>query len=80
MHRFFQSLCERVGFSRAQPLRHGESRTIRTEVTVEREETTVQLGGVTFGPLDTCPMCGHKLAPGQARQARGRRAGGTGRV
>jgi hypothetical protein len=37
-------------------------------VTVEREEMTVRLGGgVTSGNLSACPVCGHKLAPGQAR-------------
>jgi hypothetical protein len=77
MHRLFQSFCELVGFSRAQTSRHGELHTIRTQVTVEREETTVQLGGATSGPLDACPMCGRKLAPGQTDQARGRLEGGA---
>jgi len=39
---------------------------------VEREEMTVRLGGVTSGPLDACPVCGHKLALRQADQARAR--------
>ena len=67
MQRLWQTVCERVGFSRAETGRHGESHTIRTEVTVEREEMTVRLGGgVTSATLDTCPVCGHKLTPGQA--------------
>jgi hypothetical protein len=72
MHRLLQTFCERAGFSRAETCRHGESHTIRTEVTVEREEMTVRLGGVTSGPLDACPVCGHKLALRQADQARAR--------
>ena len=80
MRRLFQTLCERVGFSRAETCRHGEGHTIRTEVTVEREEMTVRLGGVTYGTLDTCPVCGHKLAPGQAEQARLRLPGGAPKV
>jgi len=44
------------------------SRTVRTEVTVERQGTTVLAGNVAAG-FDTCPLCGSKLAPEQAEQA-----------
>jgi hypothetical protein len=66
MRQLFQSLCERLFYSRADTSQRGENHTIRTEVevTVEREVTTFQLGGVTSRSLDTCPMCGHRLAPG----------------
>ena len=47
----------------------GSSRTVRTEVTVERKDTTVLMGVVAAG-FDTCPLCGSKVAPDQAEQAR----------
>jgi hypothetical protein len=50
-------------------------RTVRTEVTVERQGTTVLVGNVAAG-FDTCPLCGNKLAPEQAEQARLRLRGG----
>jgi len=45
----------------------GTSRTVRTEVTVQREGMTVLVGGAGF---EICPLCGQKLAPAQAEQAR----------
>jgi hypothetical protein len=38
-------------------------------VTVERQGTTVMLSGAATG-FDTCPLCGSKLEPEQAEQAR----------
>jgi len=38
-------------------------------VTVERQSTAVFMGGAAVG-FDTCPLCGTKLAPEQAEQAR----------
>jgi hypothetical protein len=38
-------------------------------VTVEQHGTTVFLSGVAAG-FDICPLCGTKLAPEQAEQAR----------
>jgi hypothetical protein len=72
MHRLLQSLCERVGFSRAETSGRGASHTVRTEVTVERKETTVLVGGVTSGAFDTCPLCGQELAPAPAALVRDR--------
>jgi hypothetical protein len=72
MRRIIQSLCERVGFSRVLTTRLGESHTIRTEVTVEREEVTVQFGCAASGSRDACPMCGYRLVHGPANKARGR--------
>ena len=77
MHRLFQSLCERASFSRAETSGRDASHTVRTEVTVERKETTVLVGGVTSGAFDTCPLCGRPrptapdswpLAPGPRPQ------------
>jgi hypothetical protein len=72
MHRLFQSLRERVGFSRAETSGRGASHIVRTEVTVERKETTVLVGGVASGAFDTCPLCGQELAPAPAAQGRAR--------
>jgi hypothetical protein len=44
------------------------SHTIRTEVTVQRESTTLLVSGTTA--FDFCPLCGQQLAPAQAEQAR----------
>jgi hypothetical protein len=48
-------------------------RTIRTEVTTERQGTTVLLGNLATA-FDTCPICGSKLGskltPEPADQAR----------
>jgi hypothetical protein len=78
MHRLFQSLCERIGFSRAETSGRDASHTVRTEVTVERKETTVLVGGVTSGAFDSCPLCGQELAPAPAAQGRARLEGRPG--
>jgi hypothetical protein len=78
LHRLYRSLRERMRLFRAETSGHGASHTIRTEVTVERKETTVLVGGVTSGTLDTCPLCGHRLVPAQAAQVRARLEGGPG--
>jgi len=38
-------------------------------VTVERQGMTLLVGGAAAG-FDVCPLCGQKLAPAQAEQAR----------
>jgi len=78
MQRLFQSLRERAGFCRAETSGHGGSRTVRTDVTVEREETTVLVGGVSSWAFDTCPFCGHKIEPARAAQVRARLEGRPG--
>jgi hypothetical protein len=45
------------------------SRTVHTEVTVQREAVTLLVGDAAAG-FDVCPLCGTKLAPEQAEQAR----------
>ena len=45
------------------------SRTVRTEVTVERQGVTVLLDNAAKG-FDTCPLCGARLREAQAEQAR----------
>jgi hypothetical protein len=68
----YQWLSERASFFRSDPCGHGTTRSVRTEVTVERQGMTVLVGGGTTG-FDTCPLCGQKLAPAEAEQARLRR-------
>jgi hypothetical protein len=46
------------------------SRTIHTEMTVERQGVTVLMDGVPIADLGVCPVCGQKLnirGSGQAR-------------
>jgi hypothetical protein len=69
VNRLYQWLCERASFFRSETSDQGTSRTVRTEVTVEREAITLTVGGAAAG-LDICPLCGTKLAPAQAERAR----------
>jgi hypothetical protein len=62
----YQWLSRRARFFRPAP--SGVSRTVRTEIKVERRDMTLRVGGVTG--FDVCPFCGQKLAPGEAEQAR----------
>jgi len=61
-------MSQRASFFRSEASDRGTSRTIRTEVAVERQGMTL-LGGTATG-FDTCPLCGQKLAPAQAESAR----------
>ena len=69
MNRIYQWLSGRASFFRSDTSGHGTSRTVRTEVTVERQGMTLLVGGATAG-FDNCPLCGQKLAPAQAEQSR----------
>ena len=64
----YQWLTQRASFFRSD--RSGEStgRTVRTEVTVERQGTTLLVSSVAG--FDTCPLCGSKLVPEQAERVR----------
>jgi len=69
--RLYQWLSQRAsGFRSEQSTGNQASRTVRTEVTVERQGTTVILGDVGAAGFEICPLCGSKLAPEQAEQAR----------
>jgi hypothetical protein len=70
MNRLYQWLSGRASFFRSDPSDRGTSRTVRTEVTVERQGITLLVGGAAAGGFDVCPLCGQKLAPEQAGQAR----------
>ena len=64
MNRLYQWLSERASFFRSDKSDQVMRRTVRTEVTVEREGMTLMVGGAAAG-LDFCPLCGNKLAPPQ---------------
>jgi hypothetical protein len=44
------------------------TRVVHTDVTVERQGMTLLLSGVAAADLDTCPLCGQRLAPAQTAQ------------
>jgi len=69
MHKLYQRLSQRASFFRSDSSGGGTSRTVRTEVTVERQGMTLLVGAAAAG-FNTCPLCGQKLAPAQAEQAR----------
>jgi len=69
MNRLYQWLFERARVFRSDTSDRGTSRTVRTEVTVERQGMTLLVGGAAAG-FDNCPLCGQSLAPAQAEQAR----------
>jgi hypothetical protein len=68
--RIYQWLSRRASFFRSESSGDGTTRTVRTEVTVEQQGTTVLVGNAAGAGFDTCPLCGSKLAPEQAEQAR----------
>jgi uncharacterized Zn finger protein (UPF0148 family) len=68
MNRLYQWLSERARFFRSDTSDQGMRRTVRTEVTVEREGMTLMMGGTAAG-FDICPLCGNKLTPSQTEQA-----------
>jgi hypothetical protein len=64
----YQWLTRRASFFRSDTSSRGTSRTVCTEVTVERKGMTLLIGDAA--DFDHCPLCGQKLAPMQAKQAR----------
>ena len=69
MKRLYQWFSGRASFFRSGTPSHGATRTVRTEVTVQREGMTLLVGGVAAG-FENCPLCGQKLAPAEAEQAK----------
>jgi hypothetical protein len=69
MKRLYQWLSERASFFRVDAVGHGTSGTVRTETTVRREGMTLLVSSAAAS-LDICPLCGNKLVPTQAEQAR----------
>jgi hypothetical protein len=64
--RLYQWLAQRASFFRLAASGRGKSRTVRTEVTLERESITLSVNGTA---LDFCPMCGRKLLSPRAASA-----------
>ncbi len=69
MKRLYQWFSKRASLFRTGTPGQGATRTVRTEVTVQREGLTLLVGGVAAG-FGNCPLCGQELAPAQAEQAR----------
>jgi len=69
MKRLYQWFNKRASLFRSDTPSQGSTRTVWTEVTVQREGLTLLMGGAVEG-FDNCPLCGQKLAPAQAEQAR----------
>ena len=68
-NRLYQWLTQRASFFGFDSSDRGTSRTVRTEVTVQREGMTLLVGGVAAG-FENCPLCGQKLAPAEVEQAK----------
>lgn len=64
VYRLYQWLSRRARFSLSDSAIGGLSRTVRTEVTFERQETTLLVGSAP-ADLDHCPLCGQRLAVAQ---------------
>jgi len=67
--RLYQWLSKRASLIRSHASGRGTTRTVRTEVTVERQALTVLVGGAAAG-FDLCPLCGQQFGPAQTEQAR----------
>lgn len=70
VQKLYQRLFQRARFSRPGSSTSIVSRTVRTEVTVERQATTVLTGGIPATSFSTCTLCGQKLDQPQAEQTR----------
>jgi hypothetical protein len=69
MRRLYQWLSARTSFFRCDVAGYRAGSTVRTETTTVHREGILLLGNAVAG-LDTCPLCGNKLVPTQAEQAR----------
>ena len=69
MNRLYQWLSGQASFFRTETSSRGSSRTVRTEVTVERQGMTLLVGGAVAASFDICPLCGNKLTPAEAERA-----------
>jgi hypothetical protein len=64
VQKLYQRLIEWARFS-SRPSEPKVTRTVHSEVTVERQGIIVLIGGAVASGLDTCPLCGQKLAVSQ---------------
>jgi hypothetical protein len=76
MKRLYQWFNERASFFLSDTAGNGTSRTVRTEVTVQREAVTFMAGGAGSG-FDVCPLCGLEFASVPVEQASLRRPIGS---
>jgi hypothetical protein len=63
VQKLYQWICEQASFFRKEDVRPGPSRTVRTEVTVERNRAMFVLGDLTTAGMQACPLCGQSLEP-----------------
>lgn len=75
MRRVYQWLIEQASFFRCDAVGQNTTSVVRTETTIRREGITLLVGEAAS--LDTCPLCGGKLAPTQADQTRPRLSKGS---
>jgi hypothetical protein len=61
--RLYQWLTRRASFFRSDTSAGGVTRTVRTEVTVERQTMALLVGNGEAAGFDICPLCGSKLTP-----------------
>lgn len=71
MNRIYHWLSERTNFFRSDRSGDSTGRTVCTEVTLRQERVTLLVRDEA-ARVDFCPLCGSKLAPPQAGQARAR--------
>jgi hypothetical protein len=69
MKRLYQWFGERASLFSFDRPGQKRTRTVRTEMTVQRADLTLLVESAAAG-LDRCPLCGQKLATAQAEQAR----------
>jgi hypothetical protein len=69
MNRLYQWFGGRTRLFRSSKSALGSTETVRTEVTIQRESTTLLISGSTAA-FDVCPICGQKLASAQVDQPR----------
>ena len=74
--RLYQWMTQRASFFRFAASGPGTSRTVRTEVTLERESITLSVNGPA---LNLCPICGQTLPPEATQAGLGLKEGSTNR-
>jgi hypothetical protein len=74
--RIYQWLSSRASSFRSVASGRGTIRTVRTEVTEERQRLILLAGRATAG-FDLCPFCGQKLAPATVESTQGHLSEGS---
>jgi hypothetical protein len=68
--RLYQWLSRQTSFFRFEVFGSGVTRTVRTEVTVERRAMAVLASDLAGAGFDTCPLCGNKLTAEHPKHGR----------